>query len=402
MTESATAARDDALADGAGVGLTAPVAVDATANGPTLKATEPVPVSPMNGNEIDGLRVTVVVTSAQARFVPELALPHRFELYVDRSGVWTFLVDALAPSDSGTSRHTFNMTLDEGASHRWRARAELDGYPGEWSTWAAFVTPVLKKLDPPTPRHPVNVTVQSLRPPLRVDNGDVAGADGTVMYYFEVDDDPTFSGPLRTSANRSGVVGDETVGNLSRRLAPGTTYSWKVRAGDDRDFGVWSDVVTFTTAAAPPPSPTSGTDEINASAVRYLHRNIAAWPITSTVTNVTIRGNGICVYHTGAGTFPTSKLGNPGEEIDVEGNVWVFAEFGSQWYGATWDYMRPGQQCKSENTDSLGVDQIRIPPMDHTWKPKSGDTLCFAVSARARDHVQAGRERTNIKCAVVP
>ena len=302
-------------------------------------------------------------------------------------------------------RYPFEEPLNEATLHRWRARAELDGAPGPWSDWATFRTPRLKRLEPPTPRHPVNgVEVKNLRPSLRVVNGVIAAPDGAVTYVFQVDDDSSFGSPLRTTAPRSGGAAGkgETVARLTADLDPATRYFWRVRARDDTQAGAWSTpAAEFRTPALPPPPP-RGADEIDASAVTYLHRNIANWPITSTVTRITIRNNGICVYHTGAGTFPTSKLGAPGEEIDVEGNVWVFSQFGTRWYGATWDYLRPGQQCKSESTDALGVDQIRKPPMDHTWKPKSGDKLCFAASARARDHVQAGRVRSNIACTIKP
>lgn len=141
-----------------------------------------------------------------------------------------------------------------------------------------------------------------------------------------------------------------------------------------------------------------GGDDIDARNVRYLHRNVADWPITSQITSVTIRPGEICVDHTGAGRFPTSRFGT----IDVEGNVWVFARFGGQWYAGTYDWLRPGQVCKAVSGDELGVDQIRIPPMDASWRPRSGDQIGFMVSTRARDDVRAGEERTNIKVITWP
>ena len=369
----------------------------------TLKASAPVVVSPKDRTEIEGLTVTVVIENATGTFVSETPFDYRFELYEGEAGPGAPVQEASAGQGTGTTRHTFARELRQGTTHRWRARAELGGVGGPWSDWAVFRTPILKVLHPPDLAHPINgETVENLREPLYVTNGVAVNAAGQVVYEFEVDDDLAFGSPVRTEARRTGgpAAGGRTVGYLDQDLVAGTSYHWRVRARDDVDRSPWSDVQTFDIAPEEPP-PTGG-DEINASTVTYLHRNIADWPITSRVTGLTIRGNGICVYHTGAGSFPVSKLGDPGEQIDIEGNVWVFAQFGTRWYGATWDWMRPGQQCKSENTSSLGPDQIRKPPMDHTWQPQSGDTLCFAVSARARDNVEAGRERTNIKCAVVP
>ena len=142
----------------------------------------------------------------------------------------------------------------------------------------------------------------------------------------------------------------------------------------------------------------SGADDINPYEVAYLHRNIAGWTQTSTITGITIGSSEICVFHTGAGQFPQSPFG----DIDVEGNIWVFAQFGGKWHGATWDWLRPGQECKGEGVNSLGPEQIRVPPMDGGWRPQSGSPICFAISARARDEVEAGLVRTNIACTTVP
>ena len=52
---------------------------------------------------------------------------------------------------------------------------------------------------------------------------------------------------------------------------------------------------------------------------------------------------------------------------------------------------------KAVTGEELGRDQIRIPPMDASWPgPRSGETVGFLVSTRARDGVPAGEERTNI------
>jgi hypothetical protein len=161
----------------------------------------------------------------------------------------------------------------------------------------------------------------------------------------------------------------------------------RARARYDGAAGAWSTPVVFIGKAF------LGLDEIDAHDVTYLHTNIADWPQTSVVTGITMGPSQICVFHTGANRFPVSIFG----EIEVEGNLWVFAPIGGRWYGATWDWVRPGQQCKGENKYQLGPDQIRIPPMN-TWIPESGSPICFAVSARARDGVPAGQERSNIAC----
>ena len=117
--------------------------------------------------------------------------------------------------------------------------------------------------------------------------------------------------------------------------------------------GTRSHETTRLAVAEKPRSPTSsnGEDDLDARSVRYLHPNIANWRITLRITNVSISAREICVDHTAAGRFPRSPFG----DIQVEGNVWVFARFGGQWVAATYDWLKPGQVCKGVTGDELGV-----------------------------------------------
>lgn len=145
----------------------------------------------------------------------------------------------------------------------------------------------------------------------------------------------------------------------------------------------------------------AATDELNLNQVNWLHRDVSSWPATSTVTGTRISPNEICIFHNEAGQWPTSLFGDPGQEIQVEGNPWIFAQIGGQWYGATWDWLRVGQECKGESLKSLGSEQIRIPPLDASWVPKVGDTIGLMMSTRARDSVQAGKFRSNVVLVTV-
>ena len=124
--------------------------------------------------------------------------------------------------------------------------------------------------------------------------------------------------------------------------------------------------------------------------------DVGGWAETSRVTNVTVSGNRICVYHSKARDWKKTKLGEPGEQIDIEGNIWVVAKVGNRWHAATWDWLRPGQQCKAEHMGSLGDEQIRAHPLDHTWRPRPGEVVGFFMSGRARDNVRGSLERSNI------
>ena len=220
--------------------------------GVTLKASAPVAVSPKDSVEIEGVTVTVVIENARPTFVSQAAFEYRFEVYEGEGGPGRRLGDGVAGQGVGTTRHTFTRELAQGRTHRWRARAELEGFTGPWSDWAVFRTPVLKVLDPPVLEHPINgETVYNIREPLYVTNGTIGNTVGQVVYEFEVDDDAAFRSPIRTEARRTGgrpEAGGRTIGYIQQNLAPNTLYRWRVRARDDVDRGAWSGVQTFRTS----------------------------------------------------------------------------------------------------------------------------------------------------------
>ena len=417
-----------------------PPAVNAADHDVTrLKAGAPVAVAPKDDAVIDGLRVLVEVENAPAAFPSAVDAPAFEYLFQLREGA----DDAGPPlyegggaqGGGGRTKFTFPVelktALDQGRAYRWRARVELavegqdENAVAPWSDWARFMTPP-KQLDPPGLESPKGDDVPRTTRNFRVSNGAVRFPTGQVKYEFVLRDRRNQLSKQEASPDAGGTTTFRIREDL---LAADTEYWWQVRATDDVEEGPWSSV-KFRTTAPPPPGGSGGSgggsggsgggsggsggssggsggggsngDEIDASSVRYLHRDISGWEVVSRITRIDVSGHRICVYHTGAGRLGRSRFGNPGEQIDVEGNIWVFAQFGGRWYGATWDWLRIGQQCKNESTSALGPEQIRRAPMDHTWRPRTGDRLCFAMSSRARDGVEAGRRRSNIACRTIP
>ena len=418
-----------------------PPAVNAVDHDVTrLKAEAPVAVSPKDDAVIDGLSVAVEVENARATEIPSAvdapAFEYRFQLREGADDAGAPLDEGRgAQGDGGRTRFPFPVelktALNQGRAYRWRARAEFAVVEGqdetavsEWSDWARFRTPP-KQLDPPDLEFPKGNDVPRTTREFRVLNGAVRFPTGQVKYEFVLRD----RGNQLSRQEASPDAGGTTTFRISADLDADTEYWWQVRATDDVEEGPWSSVKFQTATPTPAPGGSGGGgsggsgggsggsgggsggsgggsggsgDEIDASSVRYLHRDISGWEVVSRITRIDVSGHRICVYHTGAGRLGRSRLGNPGEQIDVEGNVWVFAQFGGRWYGATWDWLRIGQQCKNESTSALGPEQIRRAPMDHTWRPRTGDRLCFAMSSRARDGVEAGRRRSNIACRTIP
>lgn len=108
--------------------------VPAAADGSTLKATAPAPVSPVN-DEVVNESPTLTATAATMKFAEPAALQYRFELF-NELGVKV--------QDSGLlSSPSFKVTatLSFRKRHTWHARAERDGAVGPWSATASFVSP---------------------------------------------------------------------------------------------------------------------------------------------------------------------------------------------------------------------------------------------------------------------
>ncbi|MFQ5744227.1 MAG: PKD domain-containing protein [Acidobacteriota bacterium] len=141
-----------------------------------------------------------------------------------------------------------------------------------------------------------------------------------------------------------------------------------------------------------------GIDELDPKSVIWLDTNITKWSITSTITKVDISSSQICISHTKSGQWPVSTTALEGASL--EGNPWVIAKIGGQWYGATYEWLKPGQTCKGIAGKDF-VDQINIPPMS-SWTPKSGDQVGFVVTTIARLGKRTSDERTQIVLVVWP
>lgn len=138
-------------------------------------------------------------------------------------------------------------------------------------------------------------------------------------------------------------------------------------------------------------------DQINLKNAIILGPNatdIATWEVTAAITSVTTGPKEICVWHTKTGQWPLIPFDNTG--VMLEGVYWIFAQFNGQWYGAVYDYYKPNQACKGTGAEEFGRDQIRVPPMDAGWVPRSGDVVGIMASAPARFGYRSVRERSNV------
>jgi len=112
----------------------------AAADGSTLKATAPAPVSPINGAQPDSSLV-LIATKSQGKFT-DAALSYQFQI---RSGS-TVVFDSGIVGGIGNGptqvQFTPNVALTPDATFTWRARAAFGASVGPWSSDATFKSPV--------------------------------------------------------------------------------------------------------------------------------------------------------------------------------------------------------------------------------------------------------------------
>ena len=128
--------------------------------------------------------------------------------------------------------------------------------------------------------------------------------------------------------------------------------------------------------------------------------HVADWDVTSTVTGTYIDYERLCVYHTKAGEWPEVTGIFPDDPTaPMEGNLWVIARVDGLWYAATFDYLRPGDECKFEDYspagEGPGPSTFGAEPLS-TWLPRTGEPVWMFMSTVAR-HEPLGplHERSN-------
>jgi hypothetical protein len=131
-------------------------------------------------------------------------------------------------------------------------------------------------------------------------------------------------------------------------------------------------------------------DAISPGSINWLHTNASSWSRTSTISSITIGPSSVNFPHSKSGSWPVSTINGTA----VEGNPWFFANIGGTWYGATWEWLRPGQTGKSIAPNDYGP-HIKVSPMS-SWTPSPGELVGFMVSTRARDGGGYGDERSSI------
>src|SRR5262245_10526137 len=322
-----------------------------------------------------------------------------------------FSRESVSPGEGGRTSLRLPDKLATGRSYFWRARAEDGANTGPFSTSANFnvFTPIV--IQEPVPVQPgPNSTVPTLRPDFIVTNAAHSGPVGALTYTLEVADSYTFA--IRAAVVSTGEQPNQTRFTLTEGLKYNTVYYWRVRVSDPTTVGLWSTVFAFATGAAPPPtpdpvppSPGGDSGDFAWSKVRVIGGSpaVRSWPITASITSLSI----------GGGTFHvdcTKRCGWPGVDIGgalQEATIWMFEKIGGQWYGTGAERLRPCQADKGLGRPSdIATGWFYSPvwaPMTG-YVPARGETVGFMVTAGSTraDANAPVRERTGVVLVAWP
>ncbi|MGE3277244.1 MAG: hypothetical protein AB7O67_19185 [Vicinamibacterales bacterium] len=116
------------------------VALNANADGSTLKIDAPVPSGPGNSETIDTIRPTFTFANATSTYLGSTiaGVSYRLQLL---TGGGTLVDERTVAQGSGSTSYEADTNLDYASDYAWRVRAELDGAYGPWSPAMFFRTP---------------------------------------------------------------------------------------------------------------------------------------------------------------------------------------------------------------------------------------------------------------------
>ena len=192
-----------------------------TLSGQTLKSTAPLPVSPLNGAQLDTCRPALTVLNATGIWVPA-TFDYRFEV-VSAEDPTTVVVSAVV------THHTNSVTvfvpsvdLDFDTTYLWSVRAELDGAFGPWSSTSSFKTPAV-----PAPSGPLGFADVSIASGVAVP---ILGGHGVMFADVTEDHRPD----LYVTLNFDDPVAELFFVNQG---ASGFAEEGRMRGVDDLDVG---------------------------------------------------------------------------------------------------------------------------------------------------------------------
>jgi hypothetical protein len=343
-------------------------------NRPTMSFTAPQASQPANGATYNfnqqpiTLAITNVVRtgSESVTYSVEVARDTAFANRV-------FNRDGIAENSSGTTTVTLDP-LTGNSNYYWRWKAVVNGIAGEPSSSQTFFLKPNIVLNPPQLLSPASAaSINAPRPTFTVVNSTFQGQPGAITYEFQVSATSNFSSLIASASVAQQT--NQTSWTPTADLPVGTIF-WRARARDLAN-------------SVDSPFPSSASFERKAgldlnTVIYQLGPNIANWPETKTITNVSFDHDSgtLCIDAVGEDWPAVGFVFD--DSVAVEGNQWSFVQINGQWYGGANSWYRPGQTCKTEGGADYFSDGFPgINPIGSV-RLHPGDVWAVALSTPAR------------------
>jgi hypothetical protein len=379
-------------------------------------------LEPIPGQRIavDRQPVTLLIENSSTNGVRPLS--YSFEIATDAAfNSKVFSRDSVAPGEGGRTSLRLSDALQTGRTYFWRARA-LDGAnESPYANAAAFdiYTPIV--IDSPPPVSPgINATIDNIRPRFTFANAPRSGPVGAIMYLVEVADSDAFTNKIAqwTGAEQP----NQTTLDIPVDLAYSKVYYWHVRAYDPTTLGPFSLTRAFATPPVSPnptpgpdpnPGPSAANDAVSLSLATILNspRDLGRWPITTAITSIDIRSNGVRVEFSkksGPGRWP--DITPPGWDGPLQYTLGMVLNHNGQWYASApvefWYGLDYSGGPPSQYAHNWFYDPGRWAPMTY-HQPAVGEQIGFFVCAGdCRNSTDGSRspvkERSNVVVVTMP
>ena len=390
---------------------------------PGVDITAPKMLEPAPNAKIpnDKQPLTLLIENASTTGVRPLT--YAFEVATDANfSTKLYAREGIAAGEGGRTSLRMSDSLQSGRTYYWRARAEDGANAGPFAAAMVFevFTPIV--IDAPELISPApNSTVTNARPRFTVTNARRAGPAGAITYVIEVADGDAFTNRIATWSAAEQPT--QTTFDLPADLAGNKVYYWHVRAYDPVTLGPWSGTRAFATsiapvadpgtAPAPIPGGPSANDAINLSAATILNspRDLASWPVTTTITRLDMRASGVHVEFSkkdGAGRWP--DFTPAGWDGPLQYTLGMALKIGGQWYASTpiefWHGLDASGGPPSQYALNWFYDPGRWAPMTY-HQPSVGEMIGIFVCAgdcrnRSDSSGSPVRERSNVVLVPMP
>jgi hypothetical protein len=254
-------------------------------------------------------------------------------------------------------------------------------------------------------------TLTIRRPTLVVNNVQPQAPSDFLQYHFEVGLDSGLGNRMITAIVNAGASGTTSY-TVPDDLPHATRYFWRVRTVSGGRASDFTSSRSFLTPAEPappppppPPMPTGSELDMRGATILNSPLDMANWPITTKITVLEMRSNGVHVeFSTADGPGRWPDVYPPGWSEPLQYTLGMCMNINSRWYCSApiqfWHGLQESGGPPSQYANNWFYAADRWAPMTG-HQPVNGETIGFFVCAgdcrnNTTGSISPVKERSNI------